>query len=269
MIISIIIPTCDRQNFVIQTIQTIFRQTIKPHEIIVVNNGQSPFDLPEELKNKVKIYNIPHYAGVAQARNFGAGIASGDFLAFLDDDDSWNSHYLENITNAAQAGAKCIVSRLCQLVGGKISPSKTTTSSDITIKNILTFNPGITGTNLSIAKQIFFQVGGYDPKLPPSEDKSLVLEVLKAGIPVQFLEDNIAIIKEHTGKRLSNNYLKMAEGIYQFTHKYSHLMNHKQYLVNYLKIYHYQYRAGSNLAYLKYLLTKIILCICLSGKKSD
>jgi glycosyltransferase involved in cell wall biosynthesis len=238
MKISCIIPTCDRNDFLKETIASVLSQTIQPFEIMVINNGGGEVVLPDDLLTKVKIFNIMYYAGVAQARNFGAAIAQGDYLVFIDDDDLWNKDYISNVSQAINSGAVCIVSRLDKMVDGKVSDYKNV-NGKLDVNNILVRNPGITGSNLAINKDLFLKIGGFDPKLPPSEDKSLVLELLIKGYLVVALPDNQAIIREHQGVRLTGNR-KLVEGIFQFTRKYQKLMSYDVYLYNLKKMYRYQ-----------------------------
>lgn len=240
--ISCIIPTCDRPIFLEEAIRSILAQTISPHEIIVVNNGKGDIVLHNDLKDKITIYNFISYAGASRARNFGANIAQGDYLAFLDDDDLWNKNYLENVIKAIKQGSRCVISRLDCLKNDKIFTYKNA-HGKININNLLLFNPGVTGSNIVVAKDIFLQVGGFDPNLVTSEDKSLILEILKDNIKVETLPENQAILRIHSELRLSSPD-KLYKGISGFTKKYFRLMNKRQLCENYLKIYKYKYEAG-------------------------
>jgi glycosyltransferase involved in cell wall biosynthesis len=258
MKISCIIPTCDRTEYLLETLESVLKQTEQPHEIIVVNNGKKPIVLSQNLKNKIRVYDIIPYVGVAQARNFGASIASGDFLAFLDDDDLWNPDYLKNVKEAMRNDpADFLISRLDRLYQNKI---KTKHSFDnIEIGNILIANPGITGSNLVAARDAFFKLRGFDPKLPPSEDKSLILEAILGNFKIKTIPENQVIWRMHQNTPRLTDSNKMAEGIFQFTHKYSRLMNKKQRFYNLQKIYGHQYKSGKKIAFLKYLIVSILL----------
>lgn len=254
--ISCIIPTYDRPEFLKEAVSSVLAQTIAPLEIIVVNNGKKPVELPAEFYNKVKIFDILPNAGVAQARNFGVAVAKGDYCAFLDDDDIWNENYIKNIGDATAKGAECVVSRLDIRLGDKVIPFKNP-DGDITMKNILALNPGIHGSNLVVSKTAFYKAGGFDPKLPPSEDKSLVLELLRLGIAVTTLPHNQVQFREHGGNRLTGAK-KMAEGIFQFTRKYRSLMTTPQFLYNWEKIYWYRYQSGKKWCSIPRIICKII-----------
>lgn len=255
--ISCIIPTCNRPiEFLKEAIGSVLKQTFEPHEIIIINNGDQPVRLPEDILAQVKLRNIIPRAGVAQARNFGACLAEGNYLAFLDDDDLWSPTYLENVAQVLRSGTLCAISRLDKLIDGKIMPFKNA-HGILSIENILVFNPGVTGTNVVIDKNLFFKVGGYDPKLPPSEDKSLLLEVLRIGAAVRTLPDNQAIVREHGGTRLTNAD-RIAEGVWQFVHKYYFLMDISQRLDNWRKVYRNKYKVGDKISGLQFLILKLI-----------
>lgn len=259
MKISCIIPTCNRTEYLLETLSSVLAQSEAPHEIIVVNNGVSPVTLPENIKNRVKIYDIVPFAGVAQARNFGASLANGDYLAFLDDDDLWNTDYLKNIKVTASDGpTDCIVSRLDWLVNNEIKLYKNA-HDKITINNILITNPGINGSNIVIKKKAFLKLGGFDPKLPPSEDKSLILEAIINNLSVKTLPNNQVIWRMHDGASRLTSSNRMAEGIFQFTRKYCRLMNRRQYLYNWKKIYSHRHKSGKKFAYIQYLAAGAIL----------
>ena len=257
--ISCIIPTCNRGELLSQAIRSVLAQTREPAEILVVNNGSEPVNLLPELAQRVAVYEIVRFAGAAQARNFGAVMAKGHYLAFLDDDDLWEVSYLAKVEQAINSGAKCTVARLDKLEGGKVLPFKNA-HGKLSLNNLLVYNPGITGSNLAIAKEAFLEVGGFDPKLPPSEDKGLLVELLKAGIAITPLPEAQAIVRVHDGIRLSDAK-RLAEGAFEFTRKYQSLMSWKQYLMNWLKIYRCRHEAGQALSFFPFVFLYILFRI--------
>lgn len=259
--ISVVIPTCDRpEELLKESILSAFNQTLKPLEIIVVGNGKTPVKLSKELESKVKIFEIEPYSGASKARNFGAEKAQGEFIAFLDDDDLWAKNYLVNNEKVLFNGAKCTISRLDKKIDDKIVAFKNA-DKNLTIKNLLLYNPGVTGSNIVIDKNIFFEVGGFDPNLPTSEDKSLIIELLKRNVAIKTLPDNQAIIREHrSGSRLSDSK-KIADGIEAFAKKYRDIMDIETRLYNRKKVYEHHCRAGNYFAGLQYVVIGIALKI--------
>ena len=120
---SIIIPTYNRPKELTDCIQSIVEQTIKPDEIIVVDDGNLQ-ELP--LKNKCEllgiryIYHKKKTRGLTGSRNVGIRLASGDILFFLDDDTVLFSNYIEEIvrTYFFSSGAEVMG------VGGVIANTK-------------------------------------------------------------------------------------------------------------------------------------------------
>lgn len=239
--ISCIIPVCDRMEFLPDAIQSALNQSVRPHEIIVVNNGRAAATLGDDLREQVEIFNFLPYAGVAQALNFGSSLATGDFLAFLEDDDFWNEDYLRNVLDAVRSGPECVVSRIDKMVGHEISDYKNS-DGKLSIANLLTHNPGVTITNTVVSKKLHFAIGGFDPKLLTSADRSFIIEILRSGASVMTLPENSAIGRFHTSARLGKHYGSLYESNYQFTRKYSHMMTFGQKLLNRRKILHYRYK---------------------------
>jgi len=262
MKISCIIPTCDRPALLKESLQSILNQTVKPHEIIIVNNGSKEINLPSQQGLAIKIFNIIPYAGVAQARNFGACQADGEYLAFLDDDDLWNTFYLENIEKTIEnKNELLLISRLDKMENNKIVSHRKANLSNLTIPYVLKSNPGFNGSNIVISKKLFFDLKGFDPKLPPSEDKALLLEALLKKIEIKTLPENQVILRMYEGTPRLTESSKMAEGIFQFTRKYSHLMNWQQFFFNWKKIYRYRFKSGKKIMGINYLITNFLLKI--------
>ena len=90
--VSVIVPTYNHGRYVLESLASVFGQTYRSFEVIVVNDG-SPDNTAEVLKPLVeagRIYYIEQpNAGQASARNRGFASARGEYIAFLDDDDLW------------------------------------------------------------------------------------------------------------------------------------------------------------------------------------
>ncbi len=86
MKLSIVIPTFNGGERLERSLSTLLNQTVPPHEIIVVDDGSTPpIKVPEKIVIK-RIERKPEYRGSSSAKNFGAEEATGDWIAFADDD---------------------------------------------------------------------------------------------------------------------------------------------------------------------------------------
>jgi glycosyltransferase involved in cell wall biosynthesis len=95
-LVSIIIPTFNRCEYIIDAIESVFDQTYTDYEIIIVDDGSTD-ETQEKLKpfqNKIR-YIYQENLGPAYARNRGIYESSGDYIAFLDSDDIWLPDKLE------------------------------------------------------------------------------------------------------------------------------------------------------------------------------
>lgn len=94
--VSVIIPTYNRSKYIANTINSVLNQSFSDYEIIVINDGST--DDTEEIlkpyKDKI-IYKKIKNQGVAAARNEGMKLASGKYIAYLDDDDLYQPYKLE------------------------------------------------------------------------------------------------------------------------------------------------------------------------------
>jgi glycosyltransferase involved in cell wall biosynthesis len=88
--ISVIIPTYNRQSEILRAVESVIQQTVKPFEIIVIDDGST-----DNTKNT--LYPVKEYIryiktennGVSSARNRGILESKGDWVGFLDSDDTW------------------------------------------------------------------------------------------------------------------------------------------------------------------------------------
>jgi glycosyltransferase involved in cell wall biosynthesis len=96
-IVSVIIPTYNRTDFLKLTLESVLNQTYQNFEIIVVDDG-TPNDknmLLCQKIDKVKYIKIENSGGPAKPRNVGIHEAKGKYIAFVDDDDMWMPNKLE------------------------------------------------------------------------------------------------------------------------------------------------------------------------------
>ena len=96
--VSVIIPCYNTAGYVVETLESVFSQTYKDYEVVVVNDG-SPDTPSLELalapwRDKITYIKTENH-GLAGARNNGIRASSGELVALLDSDDVWEPNYLE------------------------------------------------------------------------------------------------------------------------------------------------------------------------------
>lgn len=228
--ISVVIPTCDRPGLLFVALQSVQAQTKQPVEIIVVDNGITPV-LPDQLPRNVILERLPPRVGVSRARNAGARKASGTYIAFLDDDDTWEPAYLEHMAGAIG----CALTRPDLLLGrvdvnrdGKRVVFKCVTSAKTLMPRLLYGNPGVMGSNIVVRRQKFHQIGGFDETFAGSEDRALALEFWEADSQIVTVPSATAVSnRTHGGPQLTDAPIA---GKQRFIAKYRRLMSIDEWL---------------------------------------
>lgn len=105
-IISIIMPCYNGVGYLKRSIASIYAQTFKNFELIVVDDGSSD-NSPTLLAELAKINDTMHIihqsnGGVSAARNTGLRAVRGEFIAFLDADDTWDPGFLMKLYQVLQ-----------------------------------------------------------------------------------------------------------------------------------------------------------------------
>ena len=91
--ISIIIPTKDRPILLKRAINSILKQNYQNWELLIINDSSTKMSINIE-DPRIKIVSNNNKPGANGARNTGINLATGKYIAFLDDDDIWGQDKL-------------------------------------------------------------------------------------------------------------------------------------------------------------------------------
>lgn len=100
-LVSIIIPVYNGEKYIKRCLKSAVNQTYKDIEIIVLNDGSS--DRSEEIINEIAKddsrirYYFHNNMGVGKTRNRGIELSEGDYITFLDADDTYELTYVESL----------------------------------------------------------------------------------------------------------------------------------------------------------------------------
>jgi len=107
-LISVIIPTYNNACFIRDTLNSLYFQTYRPIEVIVIDDGSidETFSIVNEWENKIVddsnfklLYIYQKNKGAPSARNLGLSNSRGEFIQFIDSDDFIESHKFEMAAN--------------------------------------------------------------------------------------------------------------------------------------------------------------------------
>jgi hypothetical protein len=103
-LISIIMPTHNRNNTICRAINSVLVQTYKKFELIIIDDGSldgTEKTIKETFKsdNRIKYFKFEKNIGVSAARNYGLYKSNGNYIFFLDSDNEWRSDFLDIMLN--------------------------------------------------------------------------------------------------------------------------------------------------------------------------
>jgi glycosyltransferase involved in cell wall biosynthesis len=99
---SVIIPCFNSSGSIYRALKSVVSQSYKPYEVLLIDDASEDFNLLLDVVSKfendlnIKVLRNPCNKNGAYSRNRGIENASGDFVAFLDSDDSWVEERLES-----------------------------------------------------------------------------------------------------------------------------------------------------------------------------
>lgn len=154
--ISVVIPTRNRPALVLRAVMSVLSQTYSSIEIVVVVDG--PDDetiraLKKITDPRLRILALEKNVGGSDARNAGSESATGDWIAFLDDDDEWLPEKLERQIEVALGLRNPFPVISCRFI------ARTPTSDFVWPRNLP--NPSEPISEYLFVRNSFFQGGGY------------------------------------------------------------------------------------------------------------
>jgi glycosyltransferase involved in cell wall biosynthesis len=192
--ISVIIPSRNRRGYLRDLLDDLNAQTLRPHEIIVVDQSDVPYD----LEGCVHIRDDGR--GPCRAKNRGVETATGDILVFLDDDIRIAANLLADLCAPIIRGEySAVTGAMCDKTGQYPveAPCLWRFESSSWLQS-LTANPGHPGRGLSlgvstgvcaIEARVLRVVGGFDLFFDPdgaAEDRELGLRLFHHGYPICY-----------------------------------------------------------------------------------
>jgi len=175
-VVSVVIPTYERPEFLEGAIETALGQTYDDIEVIVVDDGSEEAyaeEITSRYPDSVRCVHHDENRGLSAARNTGIEAASAEYIAFLDDDDRWHSTKIERQVAALEmnerAGlASCLVVSMTP-EGDLIHCEASGTNGDCS-ERILVGNVIGTPSRILVRSECFDQVGAFDESLPTKQD---------------------------------------------------------------------------------------------------
>ena len=187
--VSVIIPAYNAAAFIGETLDSVYAQTFTDFETIVVNDGSPD---TEELELALKRfppslrYLKQENSGAAAARNRGIRAATGEFVAFLDADDTWLPSFLEKQVGVLDREHADVVWADARLYGDSPLSGRTfmevqPSFREVTPENLLSVKVTVLTSTVVARRQPVLEVGLFDVTLRRGQDFELWLRLARHG----------------------------------------------------------------------------------------
>lgn len=226
--VTAIIPTRNRAPLLVRALKSVFSQTYGNIEIVVVDDA-SDDETESVLKNTdgkypVRIIRNDQPLGAAASRNIAVRNAKGEFIAGLDDDDTWEPRRIELLTEHFHSGCSAVCSYDRMNFGNKSHVWRK--KHVITHYDLLYYN--MAGNQVVTRKKYILDIGGYDESLPAAQDYDLWIRLSKKYGPIEVVREVLQQINlENNRERITTSYRKI-EGYKACFEKHQADMNEKQ-----------------------------------------
>jgi glycosyltransferase involved in cell wall biosynthesis len=205
VLVSVVIPTLNRPKLLLRAIDSVLRQTHREIEVIVVVDRPDPETVAAIASvgdPRLQVFVNPHPLTAAAARNAGADRATGQWIAFLDDDDEWLPNKLESQLAFAAGRAPALVSCLSRIV----TPTATYISPEVIYDNSrpideylfdrrsLSRGSGFLQTSSFLVPRQLFDKVRFDVE-SPHDDWGFALRLSKeAGARVETVPETLVVL---------------------------------------------------------------------------
>jgi GT2 family glycosyltransferase len=224
---SIIIPTSGRHAALRNCLEAISRIEYPPDrcQVIVVFDGRPPLDLPDLAPLTVRTFSQPP-GGPAAARNLGARHASGDYLAFTDDDCQPASDWLLKLT--------AVFNQFPEVMTGGQTLNALTDNGYAAASQLLVdflyerYNPDplhaqfLTANNMALSRDKFLASGGFDTtfSLAAGEDREFCSRWLHKGGRIIYEPEAVVYHAHHLDRtRFWQQHLNYGRGACRYHQK--------------------------------------------------
>ena len=218
--VSVVLPVHGRAQHLESVINSIMSQTHLPVEIIISQNNAKENVKCEvsrlaQTNRLIKIIDTNYPDSLSFARNVAINKSSGDYIAFIDDDDYWMPEKLGlQISKAVEMGAGLVASNFHEFneVDGIFSKSSYKSwRGESWINALNQGNPFAGGSAALVRRDVFDSVGLFDEGMPSCEDHDMWWRIAISGETLFFLEDDLVGIRKNS-QNISNNEEFMIRG---------------------------------------------------------
>lgn len=237
MRIAAVIVTCNRIELLPRALKSIKEQSRQPNFVYIISNSTAEnYQVEQNLCADfdfqiLKNHRTENYAGALNTAIEQIikeiGISDDIYFASLDDDDEWLPNYLQEIESKNSDNFDLLVGNL--LRSSKSENNLLVLPNELSEKDFLIGNPGISGSNTFIKLITLLKSGAFDEGLSATIDRDFFVRVFLQKPKYKIV--NKHLVTQHTDndrERVTTNRTKKEDSLRVFFYKYQHLMNKEE-----------------------------------------
>lgn len=234
ILVSVVIPTHNREILLKRAINSVINQSYTNLEIIIVSDGstdntKSTVENYMNFDSRVKFIDYYPAKGGNVARNIGIKNTTGEYTAFLDDDDEWDKDkikkQLELINNDKAIGLVYTWANIIFEKENVSYKSRSDKEGDLS-KIILLENCIGTTSSVLVSSKILKEVGMFDENLPALQDFELWIRITQKTKVGVIKETLINYYNELKRKQISSSTQKYIDALLYINKKHANLTAH-------------------------------------------
>lgn len=212
--VSVIIPFYNRETYIDEAIQSVLAQTLKPLEIILVNDcsRESSRRYLDRYSDVCKIIDLPVNVGLAGSRNAGIREARGRFAAFLDDDDLWLPRKLELQRAYMEEHPECAIVHCAAWFfykDGSEEYYKRFDPGPMTLAQSITNSYWAIIPTCMVRTDVIKAVGAFDVTYRECEDRDFIIRCCAGGYRVEGLTEPLARVRRTGHDGLTSRHWRL------------------------------------------------------------
>ena len=213
ILVSIVVPVYNSEEFIKDTIKTVKEQTYQNWELLLVNDCSTDNSVEiikkyEKEDKRIKLILLEKNLGAAIARNTGIQHAKGKYIAFLDSDDLWEPQKLEKQIKFMEENEYDFTYTDYEFAdeeGNKLN-KKVNVPSKITYKQALKNTTIFTSTVIFNVEKLGKELISM-PNVRRGQDTATWWKVLKTGVIAYGLNESLSLYRR-SNNTLSSNKIK-------------------------------------------------------------
>ena len=180
-LVSVIIPTYNRAVWLREALESVFSQTWRDFEVIVVDDGStdSSEQVVGDCGDRVQ-YIRQENGGAANARNRGVAAARGEWIAFLDSDDLWLPHKLDRCMDRIRRDSQTVFvfHPMVEIdENGGVVRGRSKRPAEGRVLDRLFAHCFVHTPTVVVRRDVLDEAGGFDPALEVCEDYALWIRI--------------------------------------------------------------------------------------------